>query len=289
MFISVIIPVYEQYKQLEYTLYKFSKQKIIDTFEVIVIDDGSHNINFKLIENIKKSVKNINVKFILNENNMGRSYTRNVGIKNSNGDILVFCDADRYPSDTFIYEHSRLVNSTKDYVVSIGSVMEDLTKNPYADEEKRLLRLALYYKVIRNLFDENGCTNSNVPWISTLSGNMAVKNSSNPYLFDEAFKLWGFEHFEYGYRLHKAGYKFFLNGKAENYHIVHKRDNSFYADSIQKSMEIFLEKHPEKEIEVFEQFITGRISLQEFENNVGEEPSWTNDNPKPIYNKIFNC
>lgn len=127
---------------------------------------------------------------------------------------------------------------------------------------------------------------SAVPWISTLSGNMSISKTT-AQKFDEDFQGWGFEHFEFGYRLFKSGYQFVLNDMAKNYHIAHKRGTNQYRDSMINSLEVFLRKHPDYEIFQFGKFIFGDISLQEFEYLVGGVVRWKNEVSKPIYNHII--
>ena len=105
--------------------------------------------------------------------------------------------------------------------------------------------------------------------------------------FDEDFQGWGFEHFEFGYRLFKSGYTFVLNNMAKNYHIAHTRATSPYRESMVNSLDIFLRKHPDNEIFQFGKFIFGDISLQDFEYIIGGIIRWDNKNSKPIYNHII--
>lgn len=102
--ISVIIPVYNQMKQLKYVLDYFERQIGIDTriFEIIIIDDGSDE---KIIDLSKYSNKILYKKF----ENRGRAKARNKGFEYSSGEFLIFSDADRIPNSTFILKHYNLI------------------------------------------------------------------------------------------------------------------------------------------------------------------------------------
>ena len=100
--ISVVIPVYNQKQQLQLTLDSFSRQIVDESFELIVVDDCSDEPCDTLVDNFKDKM---DVIYIRNPINRGRSYSRNVGIEKSMGEIIVFCDADRYPCADFLQRH----------------------------------------------------------------------------------------------------------------------------------------------------------------------------------------
>ena len=88
-FFSVIIPVYNKEKFIEKTLESVLNQTFTD-FEVIVINDCSTDGS---LEKVRKFIFE-NLKIIQHDKNRGLSATRNTGIKNSNGVVMAFLDAD---------------------------------------------------------------------------------------------------------------------------------------------------------------------------------------------------
>ena len=76
---------------------------------------------------------------------------------------------------------------------------------------------------------------------------------------------WGFEHFEFAYRLFCKGYNFSLNRLASNYHIPHPRTNNFYNHAIFKNAEILCKKHPTINEEALASFISGKIDIDNAE------------------------
>ena len=91
--VSIIVPVYNAEKYLDKCLDSLVNQTY-KNIEIIVIDDKSTDNSLKVLEEYNK--KNSNVVLIKNKKNMGIGYTRNVGIKKSNGDYLYFVDSDDY-------------------------------------------------------------------------------------------------------------------------------------------------------------------------------------------------
>lgn len=278
--ISVIVPVYNQYPSLDVVLWHFSRQNTTKPFEIIIVDDGSSYHDKQVIE----KYSNLNICFLRTESNEGRAKARNLAIDNAKGEFLIFCDCDRIPTPDFIESHMRIIDSIEP-VISIGystEVYEDI-HNLKTNINGILRRRSVYYKVISNIYNESGRTDSQLCWLSTLSGNMALKKSTLFNMrFDNDFKDWGFEHFELGYRLWKKGAVFINNIKAENIHIAHSRNSDFYERKIIDSHEIFFRKHPEKKILFLKDFMLGKISLQEYEKLVYGGLNWMKGIQNPI-------
>lgn len=88
MLLSIIIPAYNVEKHIEQCLASVISDNM--NVEIIVINDGSTD---KTEEICKKYINNI--KYIHIENH-GVSFARNLGIKNANGEWIMFLDADDY-------------------------------------------------------------------------------------------------------------------------------------------------------------------------------------------------
>jgi len=85
---SIIIPAYNAIKYLPETLESVLKQSFTD-FEVLIIDDGSHD---NIVE-WSTEIKDPRVK-LFSQKNQGVSAARNLGIKNATGEYIAFLDAD---------------------------------------------------------------------------------------------------------------------------------------------------------------------------------------------------
>lgn len=286
--VSVLIPVYNQYDELSITLDALSRQDYPDSFEVVVADDGSDCVGEQVIDKYS-SVFNYSLIYIESLVNMGRAATRNKLVEGSKGDILIFCDADRFPSVSFISDHVQCIHNSK-RGVSIGKVMETYESAKTIKEQtckKWVSRKAVYYKTIQKMFNSNGESDSCLTWLAFLSGNLAIERKElGEERFDESFHEWGFEHFELGYRLVKKGMKIILNSGAINTHIAHKRGDMEYEKCILDSYTYFYEKHPEMRVKNLYNFLMGEISLQQYEILCDGPKTWMSDK-KPIYNVII--
>ena len=88
--ISIIIPVYNAELYLEECLYSIIEQTYSE-LEIILINDGSTDSSGKLCNAIAKKDERISV---LHISNNGASHARNLGIENSNGNYILFINAD---------------------------------------------------------------------------------------------------------------------------------------------------------------------------------------------------
>ena len=93
--ISIIIPIYngEKFikKCLDSILANYNKN-----YEVIIINDGSTDGTREILNNYKEE----NIK-IINNNNNGVSFSRNLGIKLATGKYIMFVDIDDYLSSNW--------------------------------------------------------------------------------------------------------------------------------------------------------------------------------------------
>lgn len=89
--VSVILPVYNCEKYIKETLNSIILQDF-DSFELIIIDDGSTDNSLKIIKEFLDD--SIIPNKILTQENHGVSYTRNRGIMEASGEFIVFVDDD---------------------------------------------------------------------------------------------------------------------------------------------------------------------------------------------------
>lgn len=99
--LSIIIPVYNNEKDLDKCLDSILKQ-YIDGLEVIIVNDGSSDDSEKVIKKYQNEYKDV-VKYFSKENT-GVADTRNFGLEKANGKYIMFVDADDY-LDTSLYKN----------------------------------------------------------------------------------------------------------------------------------------------------------------------------------------
>lgn len=90
--LSVIVPVYNVEKYIRVCMESIFKQGLDeDTFEVIIVNDGTKDRSMEVIQDIIAQHKNITV---INQENQGLSMARNNGIAIARGEYLLMPDSD---------------------------------------------------------------------------------------------------------------------------------------------------------------------------------------------------
>lgn len=91
---DIIIPVYNGEFKLSKMINSIVEvRKNYDDFNVIIVNDGSEDNTLKICKEYEKSYSFIK---IINQKNSGPSIARKNGFKKSNGEYILFCDADDY-------------------------------------------------------------------------------------------------------------------------------------------------------------------------------------------------
>lgn len=110
MKISIIIPVYNGEKCLERCIDSVEQEKQYNkNMDVVIVDDGSTDNTYELLENLEKQYDNIRV---FHKENGGVSSARNYGLTVAQGDFVLFVDADD------------MLNKT-----AISSIMKEIQEN----------------------------------------------------------------------------------------------------------------------------------------------------------------
>jgi len=94
MNISVVVPLFNEEESLPELCAWIDRvmQKNNFTYEVLLIDDGSKDTSWKVVEKI--SAENSNIKGIKFRRNYGKSAALNVGFAKAEGDVIITMDAD---------------------------------------------------------------------------------------------------------------------------------------------------------------------------------------------------
>jgi GT2 family glycosyltransferase len=95
--VSILLPSYKREHLLKWGLFSLAKQKISYDYEIIVLNDGIHDGTEALVNSYKDKL-NIRYIFTGHRNVEGKGefwrvpgMCLNVGVKQSDGDILIFC------------------------------------------------------------------------------------------------------------------------------------------------------------------------------------------------------
>ncbi|MDT0198985.1 MULTISPECIES: glycosyltransferase [unclassified Acinetobacter] len=92
MKLSVVVPMYNVEDYIERCLISLIKQNIeLDTYEIIIINDGSLDDSVNIVKKYQEKYKNI---VLIEKLNGGLSSARNIGLLNAKGDYIWMVDSD---------------------------------------------------------------------------------------------------------------------------------------------------------------------------------------------------
>lgn len=87
--VSIITPCYNSELNISNTIKSILNQSY-ENWELLLIDDNSNDKTIRIIEKFNDK----RIKLFKNSSNIGTGPSRNVGIKNSSGKFICFCDSD---------------------------------------------------------------------------------------------------------------------------------------------------------------------------------------------------
>lgn len=91
--LSIVIPLYNEEKNIEKILDKILSVKLQLEKEINIVNDGSNDNSKEIVENYIKKHNNENIN-LYNKKNGGKGSALKLGFENSTGDILLIQDAD---------------------------------------------------------------------------------------------------------------------------------------------------------------------------------------------------
>jgi len=98
VYLSVIIPAYNEGKRLEGTLFDIDKylSKQNYNYEIIVVSDGSKDKTVEVVKGLAPTIKKL--KILDNKENQGKGYVVRQGMLEAKGEVRLFTDADNSTS-----------------------------------------------------------------------------------------------------------------------------------------------------------------------------------------------
>jgi len=149
MYLSVIIPAYNEEKRLPKTLKAIDEylgQRTYD-YEILVVNDGSRDQTAEIAKNLMPQIKNLKVTGYAE--NQGKGYAVKFGMQEAKGDLRLFTDADNSTSIDQIEKF--FPEFQKGYDIIIGS--RDI-KGAVLDPPQPFLRKAILgegFKLFRKI------------------------------------------------------------------------------------------------------------------------------------------
>ncbi|MFQ6173022.1 glycosyltransferase family 2 protein [Oryzobacter sp. R7] len=188
------------------TLLRLLEAQDTDDLEVVVVVDGDVDDTTGAVASRASTVP---VRVITFPENRGRSAALNAGVAAARGRVVIRCDDDLEPGATFVGAH---VAAHGDGVVGVVGLYRNVFPDtPYA---------RAYGRTADERFrDAAYATAADTTW-RYWAGNVSVTRETaervGPY--DEAFRAYGWEDVDWGYRLHLLGVPVVLEPRLETTH-----------------------------------------------------------------------
>ena len=232
---SIVVPSRGGASRLPVLLSALARQDT-DDFEVIVVVDGDIDGSANALGNIS-TAHDLRLRRVIFPKNRGRSTALNAGAELAVGRVLIRCDDDLEPDPRYVSTHLAQHNVEPTGVVG-------LARNVFPDTAYARVYGSAADTRFRAQAAETPAEHQWRYWGGNVSVPLTVHQSIGGY--DEAFRTYGWEDVDYGYRLHKAGIPVRVVPELTTAHHIASTTTAIRASRALHSgasREIFLQKH----------------------------------------------
>lgn len=153
MKISIIVPVYNAEKTIEYCIDSIIAQKTKFEMELILVEDYSTDSSYEICLALEKKYTEIK---LYQTNGKGVSAARNTGLSHSTGDVIGFCDSDDI-YENGVFEKVRVFFENKEIDIVIGGFyyskkesLNTVVQETHSHNRQRSVDGHLLYNMILN-------------------------------------------------------------------------------------------------------------------------------------------
>jgi glycosyltransferase involved in cell wall biosynthesis len=235
--ISVVIPTFNRASVLAQTIDFVESQTVSnESYEVIVVDNASTDDTHAVLEAKRK--KHPNLRFFL-QTKPGAAATRNAGLRETSGEIVLFIDDDILAEPDLVERHLSY-HGRHQYACIIGKVIA-----PWNDRVEPFLR----YLHHRGIYNPYSIASGPIDFSYHHTGNVSTPRSLlfEAGGFNEDFFIYGMEDIELGYRLEKLGIQMVNGERAQATHHYFPTYEEFIGRCEQAGYSLgkLIELHPE--------------------------------------------
>jgi hypothetical protein len=195
--ISVIIPTYNDAAILRDALARLTDQTLPpDAYEIIVVDDGSTDATPEVVRTAGGGP--VRMRVVRFDANRGRAAARNAGIRAAEAPLVVFVDSDILVRRRFLHHHLAMHEAADRPVLGRGPVILIPTRDvPARDPIARM----------------------SPAFLDTANASLPRQVLLDVGMFDEGFRVYGWEDFDLGLRLEARGVRRVFDAGAIAYHV----------------------------------------------------------------------
>ncbi len=226
--LSVVVPTFNDAGVLRHTLACLAAQSVASSaYEVIAVDDGSTDDTPAIVA--AAAGGRTRIRGVRLERNSGRSAARNAGIRAAQASVIVFVDSDILVRPDFLQHHLAMHRDAGRPVVGRGPVVS--IPAPAVPDRTPLIRTSPAY-------------------LDTANASIPRQTLIDAGLFDEGFRVYGWEDFDLGLRLQARGIPRIFDPSAVAFHVQPPTTDDSFERHLVKEEErartalYLLRKHP---------------------------------------------
>lgn len=256
---TVIVPTYNRKLLLQRTLSALSCQTVpSETFEVIVVDDGSSDGSEDAISSFRDG---LDLRYFWQPDEGFRpAAARNIGLQHARGEVIVFLDSGVVPHSLYLdrlleIHHAKPSTAVVGYVYCFDGRLQDAADLDAALQDAvdidrfceecsaRVDTFDAREPIYRLCQDELGQLDA--PWVVFWTCSVSARADDLRLVggFDENFRSWGGEDIELGYRLLRSGVNLQLARSAMAVHYPHPSDIKQNRRTALLNFRYFAKKH----------------------------------------------
>ncbi|MBT2489844.1 glycosyltransferase [Streptomyces sp. ISL-96] len=237
---TVVIPTYNRSALLRHTMDSLCRQRLDadDRFEVVVADDGSSDDTAEIVAGYRDR---LDVRHFFHEDEGYRvAKARNVGIEQARSEVCVFVDSGVILQSGALARHLAAHRETSAPTAVVGYVLCFNEGNEDGDEITEAIDFAdpdvsfaefserrSWPDIREDYYERYGedLDALTAPWLMWWTCNASAPTAllREAGGFDEAYRSWGAEDVDLGYRLRTAGARFVLRRDAAAIHVPHPK------------------------------------------------------------------
>ena len=250
--IGIIIPMYNVENFIEKCLYSCINQTFKD-IEILAINDESKDNTLEISKRFEQKDNRVKV---FNQKNSGVSAARNLGIKNSTAEWLLFLDGDDWLEETALEQMYNEIKDSNDIDILVTSFFSNYNnyekKDMFLNTEKIFFNKNDKLDLIKNciykdkLSSKSSSANLGVPWAKLYKKSFLNKNKINfelglKRMQDMVFNLYAFY---YSNKVKYCNYIYTYHYRLQDKSVTNKYSEDFYSTSIDilKNINRMLEK-----------------------------------------------
>jgi glycosyltransferase involved in cell wall biosynthesis len=216
--ISVVVPTFNRCERLHRVLSALAEQDIDESFEVVVVSDGSTDGTDGYLESDRLPLPVVAIR----QANGGPAAARNAGTTVASGDLIVFLDDDVVPEPALVAAHREAHRRLGSAVVVIGPMLDppDHVMSPWVAWEQAMLA---------KQYDDMNAGRYEATSRQFYTGNASILRRHLVEVggFDATFRR--AEDVELAFRLDQLGLTFHFEPTARGYHYAERSYDSWKA------------------------------------------------------------